>query len=68
MTVLQEPVQVKTDVQLVVMSSKSSINEPRAAFSVTASAVGPVRGVAPHTLAKGPTARWLQLGTLCWYY
>lgn len=46
---LQEPVQVKTDVQLVVMSSESSINEARAAFFVTASAVGPVRGVLPPT-------------------
>lgn len=45
MTVLQEPVQVKTHVQFVVMSGESSIYEARAAFSVPASAAGSVRGV-----------------------
>lgn len=56
MTVLQEPVQVKTHLQFVVMSGESSIYEARATFSVPASAAGPVRGVSPPP-AKGPTAR-----------
>lgn len=57
MTVLQEPVQVKTHLQFVVMSGESSIYEARAAFSVPASAAGPVRGVSSPPPAKGPTAR-----------
>lgn len=36
------------------MSEKSSIYEARAAFSVTASSVGSVRGVMPPPLKKAP--------------
>ncbi len=45
MTVLQEPVQVKTHLQFVVTSGEPSIDEALAALSVPASATGPVRGV-----------------------
>lgn len=54
MTVLQEPVQVKTHLQFVVMSWKPTIYEACAAFSVPASAAGPVRGVSSPPAPQAP--------------
>lgn len=45
MTVLQEPVQVKTHLHLVVTSGEPSIYDVRVSFSAPASAAGPVRCV-----------------------
>lgn len=54
MTVLQEPVQVKTHLQFVVTSGEPSIDEARAASSVPASATRPVRGVRALTPPQAP--------------
>lgn len=65
MTVLQEPVQVKTHLQFVVMRREPSIFKARAAFSVPASATGPVRGVRaiPPPQAPQSAVRRQQHGT-----
>lgn len=69
MTVLQEPVQVKTHRQFVVTSRKQGIYDSRAAISFPASAAGQVRGVTtlPRPQAPQPAADFAEpvIGVIC---